>query len=124
MAAARSGLLRRLPVLAVVAVGVLLWRAPFFPQERTLVYQLPDRFSAATHVDLQLYDDDGALLSREQRYFSPANGAPRELSQKITLRAGRYRAQVFARLPGEAAIASATAELDVRREPTLVAAIQ
>ncbi len=116
----RSGLRKRLPFLIVAGLGLLLWRAPFLPQERLLVFQLPTSWSEATRVDLQLYDAEGALLLRQERSFK--DGAPRELSEKLSLRRGEYRALLFAQLPqGEK---RAEAPLRLGGEETLVTPVR
>ena len=90
----RKSWLRRLPLLIVVAVGVWLWRAGAFPQEREIVWQLGP--SASAHeLEIQILDEQGALLAREQLFFHKS--APRDVIQKVRLADGAYRARLFIR---------------------------
>lgn len=87
----RAALLRRLPVLAFVALGVVLYRSALFPQERLLRWQTGGSRAAIRTVELQLWSEDGTLLRREHRSFP--SGAPGELALQLTLAEGHYAAR-------------------------------
>jgi hypothetical protein len=114
----KSRLLRRLPVLLVLGLGLLLWRAPFFPQERVWVVELSPEWRAATRLDVQLYDGSEALLRREERAFT--HGAPERLSFDLTLPQGTYRARVFGDFPPGSPQKRWSAELRVGGDDRLV----
>jgi hypothetical protein len=88
----RSPLLRRLVPLALVAVGLVLWRSPLLPQPRTLVWDRPFGLSVAS-AEVQLWRGD-TLLARAE-WPDATQGT---LSQQLTLRAGPIRVLSFARL--------------------------
>ncbi|MGQ0504008.1 MAG: hypothetical protein ACT4TC_01685 [Myxococcaceae bacterium] len=67
----------------MVGLGALIWRAPFFPQDRTLVWKLPSRVRAAPRVELTLFDETGAVLKREEH--SEREGLAEELQWKLPL---------------------------------------
>jgi|SRR5262249_62340898 len=86
------GLRKRLPILVVVALGILLWRSPLFPQPRTFIWDRPLGPQIAS-AEVQLWRED-ALLARAE-WPDATRGT---LSQELTLRSGPIRALTFARL--------------------------
>lgn len=84
-------LLRRLPVLLFVALGLWLYKSDLFPQERTLRWQTGQRRAQIRGVELQLWSLEGELLKREQ--FALPQGAPSELVQTLSLKEGTYDAR-------------------------------
>ncbi len=88
----RTRLLRRLVPLALVAIGVVLWRSPLLPQPHTLVWDRPSGQSVAS-AEVQLWRGD-TLLARAE-WPDASQGT---LTQQLTLRAGRVRVLSFARL--------------------------
>lgn len=98
MGARRSGLWRRLPLLALLGVGALLWRSSLFPQERHLVWVFPTSGPPIHSVDVQLWKE-GKIVRREERSFQ---SAPLGLWQwNLSLREGTYHAEVFTHREGE-----------------------
>jgi hypothetical protein len=92
------GLAVRLPLLAVLVLGVWLWRSDFFPQPRELVLLLPASGRPAARVEVQLYSEGGDLLAREERAFQPGGGeAPSVLRIELSLKQGRYPCRAFLR---------------------------
>jgi hypothetical protein len=91
----RSGggrVLRRLVPLALVGLGVLLWRSPLLPQPITLVWDRP--FGPETlSAEVQLWRGD-TLVARVE-WPDATQGT---LSQQLTLRPGPVRALSFVRL--------------------------
>lgn len=84
-----------LPVLALVALGVWLWKGAFglLPAERELSWSVPGEWATIRALELQLWDD-ATLLKREELH-TPA-GLMREPQQKISLKGGvPYRARLF-----------------------------
>ena len=86
------GLRKRLPILAVVALGLLLWRSPLFPQPRTFIWDRP-LGPQVSSAEVQLWRED-TLLARAE-WPDATRGT---LSQELTLRPGRIRVLTFARL--------------------------
>lgn len=88
-------LLRRLPVLVLVGLGLWLWKSTDAP-ERELVWRLEGPgWSDIRSVEFQLKDPDGELLKREAHHFKQA--PPGSFTLKENLRSGRYEVWVFAR---------------------------
>jgi hypothetical protein len=88
----RHPFLRRVPLLLVVAAGILLWRSAFFPQPRTLVWDLPPSVPVA-RVEVQLWQGS-ALVARGEWPASPHG----PLVQQLQLRGGTYRTVSFLEL--------------------------
>lgn len=84
---------RRLPLLAVVALGLFLWNSDLFVQRRVLVWRLPEPTERIARVEIQLYAEDGELVKREE--LSLPGGAPAEIQQELALKRGRYMGRVF-----------------------------
>lgn len=92
-------LVKRLPLLVLVALGLWLWQA-FSAPERELVLRLEGPgWQRVRTVEVQVLDEAGALLRREERFFSSA--PPGELVLQVKLREGTYQVWVFAREPGQ-----------------------
>jgi hypothetical protein len=104
-----SPLRRRLVPLAIVALGLLLWRSPLFPQPRTFVWDRPFGLSVAS-AEVQLWRGD-TLLARAE-WPDASQGA---LTQHVTLRSGHIRVLSFARL-GNGTDHSATQDLNLGSE--------
>lgn len=96
-----GGLLRRLPILLVAALGIWLWSgaAGLVPTDRTVSF----RFAAGapvTRVDVQLYDAEGHLLAQQDRALRAGEPLP-EISLKVQARPGMLQARLFRwRSPG------------------------
>ena len=88
----RSPLLRRLVPIALVVVGLVLWRSPLFPQPRTFIWDRPFGLSVVS-AEVQLWRGD-TLLARAE-WPDATQGA---LSQQLSLRTGPIRVLSFARL--------------------------
>jgi hypothetical protein len=105
----RRALLRRLVPLAIVAVGLVLWRSSLFPQPRTFVFDRPFGLPVVA-AEVQLWRGD-TLLSRAE-WPDATEGA---LTQQLTLRTGRLRILSFVRLQ-DGSERRATQELEVGAE--------
>jgi len=92
-------LLKRLPLLLLLLIGLLLWRSQ--GEERQLVYVLPPEREDIERVEVQLRDDKGELIKREAWFFERGR-APTEVVQKLKVREGTYQAEVFLMQDGEA----------------------
>jgi hypothetical protein len=93
-------LLRRLPLLLVVGLGLWLWQSTDVP-ERELVWRLEGPgWSEVRGVELQVKDAEGELLKREEHFFQGA--PPASVSMKLELPAGTYQVWVFERREGGA----------------------
>jgi len=90
----RHPFLRRAPLLLAVAAGVFLWRSEFFPQPRTLLWELPEGVDV-TRAEVQLWQGQ-TLVARAEWPAHPES----PLRQQLQLRAGRYRALAFLELAG------------------------
>jgi hypothetical protein len=92
-------LLRRLPVLLLVGLGLWLWQRTD-TLERELVWRLDGPgWSDIRVVEFQVKNEEGELLKREERFFQAA--PPDSLTLKAELPSGRYEVWVFARGEGE-----------------------
>jgi hypothetical protein len=111
-----SPLARRLSILAVVALGVLLWRSPLFPQPHTVVWDRPPGLDIAS-AEVQLWRED-VLLARAE-WPDASHGT---LIQQLTLRGGPVRALSFVRLRDGTA-RQAVQTLPVGREEVVHAAL-
>ena len=105
----RSPLMRRVIPLALVALGLVLWRSPLLPQPHTLVWDRPFGPSVVS-AEVQLWRGD-TLLARAE-WPDATQGT---LSQQLTLRAGRIRVLSFARLQ-DGSERRGTQELEVGSE--------
>ncbi|HTS81261.1 MAG TPA: hypothetical protein VMH40_11725 [Myxococcaceae bacterium] len=88
----RQRLLRRLVPIALVAVGLVLWRSPLLPQPHMLVWDRPAGLDLAS-AEVQLWRGD-TLLARAE-WPDASRGA---LTQALTVRRGPVRVLSFARL--------------------------
>jgi hypothetical protein len=84
------GLRKRLPILAVVALGLWLWRSPLVPQPRTFIWDRPLGLEVVA-AEVQLWRE-GSLLARAE-WPDATRGT---LSQELTLRPGPLRVLTFA----------------------------
>lgn len=88
-------LLRRLPILLLVGLGLWLWQGTDVP-ERELVWRLEGAgWSDIRAIDFQVKNAGGELVKRETRSFQ--TGPPDALSLKTELPSGTYEVWVFAR---------------------------
>ncbi len=94
----RSPLVKRLPLLALVALGLWLWQVTGTPV-RGLVFQLDGgEWAQVRALDFQLVAEDGKLLKREERFF--ASGPPPEVTFKADIPEGSWQARLFLKLEG------------------------
>jgi hypothetical protein len=105
----RPRLLRRLIPIALVALGLVLWRSPLFPQPHTFVWDRPFGLDVVS-AEVQLWRGD-TLLARAE-WPDATTGA---LTQQLTLRSGPIRVLSFARL-GNGTERRATQELNLGSE--------
>ncbi|HET9158315.1 MAG TPA: hypothetical protein VFN91_16690 [Myxococcaceae bacterium] len=105
----RSPLLRRLVPLALIALGLVLWRSPLFPQPRTFVWDRPFGLSIVS-AEVQLWRGD-TLLARAE-WPDATQGT---LSQQLSLRTGPIRVLSFVRL-GNGIERRATQDLNLGSE--------
>ncbi|WP_255442500.1 MULTISPECIES: hypothetical protein [Corallococcus] len=90
---------KRLALIAIVAVGLWLWRATDVP-ERQLILQLDgEGWSRARAMDLQVVDPEEHILKREERFF--ASGPPPEVTFKVGLPQGSFRMRLFVKVEGQ-----------------------
>jgi hypothetical protein len=90
--------MKRLPLLVLAGLGLWLWQVTGTP-ERQLVWQLEGTaWNAVRGLDFQVTGPDGQILKREERFFSAA--PPAEVTLKVDLPEGTYRALIFVKEPG------------------------
>lgn len=94
----RNRLLRRLPLLVVLAAGIVLWNSPLFPQSRELTWRLPEDRAGIESVEIQLWDSAHRLVQREQVFGGRAGG---EILERVSLAKGLYIADIFIRRNGQ-----------------------
>ncbi|KFA93900.1 hypothetical protein [Archangium violaceum] len=88
-------LLRRLPFLLLVVLGLWLWKGVDAP-ERELAWRLEGPgWSEIRALDLQVKNADGELVKRETRSFQ--SGPPGMVTLVVELPSGTYEVWVFAR---------------------------
>ncbi|WP_371876594.1 hypothetical protein, partial [Pyxidicoccus fallax] len=91
-------LAKRLPVLLLAALGFWLWRTTGTPErELRLQFEGPG-WSAVRAMDLQVLDEEGKVLKREERFF--ASGPPPEVTVEVDLPEGTWRTWLFVKLEG------------------------
>src|SRR5262249_38865087 len=88
----RPRLLRRLIPIALVALGLVLWRSPLFPQPHTFVWDRPFGLDVVS-AEVQLWRGE-TLLARAE-WPDATTGT---LTQQLTLRAGPIRVFSFVRV--------------------------
>ncbi|OJT24262.1 hypothetical protein BO221_13880 [Archangium sp. Cb G35] len=89
-------LLRRLPFLLLVALGLWLWKGVDAP-ERELVWRFEGPgWSEIRALDFQVKNAEGELVKRETRSFQ-AGGPLGLVSLVVELPSGTYEVWVFAR---------------------------
>jgi hypothetical protein len=91
-------MMKRLPLLVMAGLGVWLWQVTGTP-ERELVWRLDGSdWARVRSIDFQVTASDGKILKREERFF--ASGAPPEVTLKVELPEGSYRALIFVKEEG------------------------
>ncbi|MDC0707632.1 hypothetical protein POL68_04045 [Stigmatella sp. ncwal1] len=114
----RHPLMKRLPLLALVGLGLWLWQATE-PPERELVWQLDGSgWSTVRGLDFQLTGDDGKILKREEHFFSAA--PPSEVRLKVDLPEGSYRALIFVKEQGQPARPPLVEALTIGENPYIL----
>ncbi|RKH54713.1 hypothetical protein [Corallococcus aberystwythensis] len=91
-------LIKRLALIAIVAVGLWLWKATDLPERQIILQLTGDGWSSARALDLQVLDDEEHILKREELFF--ANGPPPEVTFKMRLPEGTFRALLFVKVEG------------------------
>jgi hypothetical protein len=91
-------LVKRLPWLILVVIGIAIFKSGYLPAKRELVWRMPAD-PAIREVEVQLYDGD-ELLKREA--FSLPKGPVGDLVEEIHLGRGQYVARLFVRRDGGA----------------------
>ncbi|HET9450597.1 MAG TPA: hypothetical protein VFO83_06935 [Aggregicoccus sp.] len=93
----RHPLLKRLPLLLLVVLGLTLWDRSKVP-ERELVWRLEGPgWARVSGLELQVLGEGDEVLKREERFFPGA--PPSELVVPLALREGAYRVRFFLRTP-------------------------
>ena len=94
----RHPALRRLPIIAVAAIGVWLWQGG--AREREIFWQLPADRAGIERVKLVLKTADGQLVRSDEQFFEDGRPVPSEIVTQIRVPDGRYRAEVTVRRRG------------------------
>lgn len=92
-------LMKRLPVLVFVGLGLWLWQNTG-AQDRELVWRLDGSgWSAVRAMDFQVMAPDGTILRRVERLFSAP--PPSEVTLEMKLEEGAYRTLIFVKEEGQ-----------------------
>lgn len=119
MSLRNSQLLKRLPFLALVAIGLIVWRTGYLPKDRTLVWDLPDDPSIRG-AEVQLWEGQ-TLLKREQFFFP--SGPSGKLEEHLRLGRGDYRVRFFLQREGKP-LSTSTMPLHVADEDVIERAVR
>jgi hypothetical protein len=114
--------LRRLSLLALVAIGLWLWKSAWFVQNRDLYWQLGEDRSTVREVEIQIWTTRGELLKRGVFFF--ADGAPAEIIQQVALKQGVYLTRVFVKRTGYPSGVQYAQTLQIGAEDARVVALQ
>lgn len=95
----RHPALRRLPIIAVAAMGIWLWQGG--AKEREIYWLLPSDRSGIERVKIELRDEKGKLL-RGDEHFYEGRQVPSEIVTQARLPDGTYQAQIRVRRKGGA----------------------
>jgi hypothetical protein len=87
-------LLKRLPILLLVAMGLWLWKGSSDERELVWVLEGPG-WSDIRAMDFQVKNEAGELVKREAHSFP--RGPPIVITEKVNLPSGRYEVWVFVR---------------------------
>ena len=104
-------LVKRLPFLILVAVGLLIWRTGYLPHQRDLVFDVPQD-PTIREIDVQIYQGDD-LIKRET-FFLP-NGPQGSLESHLSIGRGHYSVRTWVKRDGRAP-ESGDQPLEVRGE--------
>ena len=85
-------------LLALVAIGLWLWKSAWFVQNREIYWQLGEDRSTIREVEIQIWTSGGELLKRGVFFFE--DGAPAEIIQQVPLKQGVYLTRVFVKRAG------------------------
>jgi hypothetical protein len=89
---------KRLPLLVLAAIGLWLWQHTGTPEhELHLQFEGPG-WSAVRALDLQVVDEEGKALKREERFY--ASGPPPEETFKVDIPEGSWRARLYVKVEG------------------------
>ncbi len=90
----RTPLWRRLPLLAVVALGLWLWQggAGVVPVQHTLIWKVPGSYASIRKVETQLWDGDHLLVRAE---LQTPKGLTLDPERTLTIARGRYRSELL-----------------------------
>ncbi|AEI67327.1 hypothetical protein [Corallococcus macrosporus] len=118
----KSALAKRLPLLLLAGLGLYLWQVTGTP-ERDLAFQLSGPgWASVRAVDLQISDQEGQLLKREERFYP--SGPPPELNYKVDLAEGTWDAALFVKRAGSDARVRLETMLVVGEERYIVQQLQ
>jgi hypothetical protein len=89
---------KRLALIAIVALGLWLWRVTDMP-ERQLIYRLEgDDWGDVRAMDLQVLDAEEHIVKREERFFT--SGPTPEVTFQVDLPEGTFRTLMFLQVDG------------------------
>lgn len=91
-------LAKRLPLLILAAFGLWFWQDSGKPEHELRLQFDGAGWSAARALDLQVVDDEGKVLEREERFYR--SGPPPEETFALDVPEGRWRARIFVKLEG------------------------
>ena len=95
----RHPALRRLPIIAVAAIGIWLWQTG--AKDREIYWQLPPERSDIQALRIQLREKDGgALIRGHEFFFDKGHAAPAEVRTEVKVSEGSYDAQVTVKRRG------------------------
>lgn len=89
---------KRLVLIAIVAVGLWLWKATDVPERQLILQMEGPGWSDVRAMDLQVMDPKDRILKREERFFT--SGPPPEVTFKANLPEGTFRTLLFLKVQG------------------------
>jgi hypothetical protein len=113
-----SPLVKRLPLLILAGFGLWLWQHTGKPEHELRLQFDGTGWGVARALDLQVVDDEGKVLKREERFYT--SGPPPEETFALDVPEGTWRVRIFVKLEGFERRLKLEESLEVGEEPYIV----